>query len=71
MNQEKDRPESIPVTQRKNAVWVNLDPESGRALICEEGQHGEIDSVWIFQGDIDALVEALYQAKAKLAELVS
>lgn len=68
MSQEKDRPESIPVAERRHAIWVNLDHGLGMALICEEGQHGEVEAVYIPCDDIDELINALHSAKARLRE---
>lgn len=62
---EKDI-ESIHVIDRKNAIWVNVDRSERVILICEEGIHGERESVWVRPEDVASLIDALQKASRSL-----
>lgn len=58
--------ESIHVTDRKNALWVNVDRSERVILICEEDMHGEIERVAVRPEDVVSLIDALQRASGAL-----
>jgi len=53
---------TIDVSERVNAVWVNVDEENDCAFIVEETDRGDTDGVSIQAHQIRPLIEALEEA---------